>query len=803
MTLEEFKEYKNRSKCFYTKEEIQEILNNISQKVVVDTLPDEGQENYLYLIPSIANPGTYEQYIWKNNNWEYLGNVDEAQYVDYVTNPEMDLAFEDLKTINNQSLLGGGNLTILEEELPNKTYDPTNFSGLGRKYLQKNIVSDKNVLTQAMMNDANTIYVIQYDYDLNGQTVNVLAKTTLKFEGGSIKNGTLNFGKGVLVESEDVKIFDDVLFTGDCGGQYFHIDWFVANYAQTIADTEPDATEEIQAMFDCGIKRVWLTNKHHYHITDTIVVDASISIDGVSQQSSHNSANQYIFGRLSVPLIKFQAVGRVNNALVNNLYLYRLMDSSLVNNDNDFMKDTSTFYVDCTQGSIWGLKSNVILDYSEFKTDLYPLDGTTVINTYAMGFTGIEVYCASNNFITFADFSGYVYGYYSSIYVHKDNSSSWVTGITINYDSVCIFGGEINSNVVLNGRHQTNKKLPYNDYGYFDVKGNCAIKDCRVWDASQGQTKSNTTLFSTYYSIKAPKIFGGEEFFDTYSQNAINIKNNWLYPVSGNAYIGANILPAAYFGLAQGKTYNSLKSPITGFVYKYFSTDADYDDFMAGDRTKGTSLTQSNVEGFEYLFYPDRFFANNSTARTVRESRKARINAPIKALFLGVGASYFRNATIVVADNFDSSIESITIDNGSGEPIIFTTQLKNVPLSGATYNWRTYVGEIRVSIKYTTQVTNYALPYIGLCTYGQGDLIGANGGYVYGNLELNTCSVKQLNIKGLVDGSGTFSNKPSSPYVGFAYFCTDKQTTEGATDGIVIYHKGSNVWVDALGRTIS
>lgn len=42
MTLEEFKEYKNRSKCFYTKEEIQEILNNISQKVVVDTLPDEG-----------------------------------------------------------------------------------------------------------------------------------------------------------------------------------------------------------------------------------------------------------------------------------------------------------------------------------------------------------------------------------------------------------------------------------------------------------------------------------------------------------------------------------------------------------------------------------------------------------------------------------------------------------------------------------------------------------------------------------------------------------------------------------------
>lgn len=53
--------------------------------------------------------------------------------------------------------------------------------------------------------------------------------------------------------------------------------------------------------------------------------------------------------------------------------------------------------------------------------------------------------------------------------------------------------------------------------------------------------------------------------------------------------------------------------------------------------------------------------------------------------------------------------------------------------------------------------------------------------------------------------SGTFANKPAAARinVGFAYFCTDKQTTEGATDGIMIYHKGSDVWVDALGRVVS
>lgn len=54
--------------------------------------------------------------------------------------------------------------------------------------------------------------------------------------------------------------------------------------------------------------------------------------------------------------------------------------------------------------------------------------------------------------------------------------------------------------------------------------------------------------------------------------------------------------------------------------------------------------------------------------------------------------------------------------------------------------------------------------------------------------------------------SGTFQEKPKNSDnipIGFSYFCTDKQATEGAADGIMIYHKGNNIWVDALGREIS
>ena len=54
---------------------------------------------------------------------------------------------------------------------------------------------------------------------------------------------------------------------------------------------------------------------------------------------------------------------------------------------------------------------------------------------------------------------------------------------------------------------------------------------------------------------------------------------------------------------------------------------------------------------------------------------------------------------------------------------------------------------------------------------------------------------------------GTFEQKPTIAAhnipIGYKYFCTDKQSTEGGTDGIEIIHKGNNVWCDALGREIS
>jgi hypothetical protein len=117
-----------------------------------------------------------------------------------------------------------------------KAYNSALYSGLGRVYLRKNIVTlegvGKNVLTQAMVNTANTIYHIQYDYDLNGETITLPAGCVLEFEGGSLANGTLA-GSNTAIDADNVVIFgDDIIVSGTWLIPNIYSDWF-ANITET------------------------------------------------------------------------------------------------------------------------------------------------------------------------------------------------------------------------------------------------------------------------------------------------------------------------------------------------------------------------------------------------------------------------------------------------------------------------------------------------------------------------------------------------------------------------------------------
>lgn len=99
-----------------------------------------------------------------------------------------------MKILTDKGLVAFWN-KIKQLVLGNRPYNPSEFSGKGYKVLEKNIQTvdgvKKNILTAVMINQPNTIYEIRYDFDLNGETIEIQEGCVLKFEGGSLANGNL------------------------------------------------------------------------------------------------------------------------------------------------------------------------------------------------------------------------------------------------------------------------------------------------------------------------------------------------------------------------------------------------------------------------------------------------------------------------------------------------------------------------------------------------------------------------------------------------------------------------------------
>ena len=115
-------------------------------------------------------------------------------------------------------------------EKTTKAYTPETGSGMGRVILRKNMVNGVNVLTQEMINQANTIYVIRYDFTLTGN-VTVPANCIFKFDGGSISgNGTGKntiTGTNTQIIAQDVAIFNNgIIITGSWICPRIPSDWF-------------------------------------------------------------------------------------------------------------------------------------------------------------------------------------------------------------------------------------------------------------------------------------------------------------------------------------------------------------------------------------------------------------------------------------------------------------------------------------------------------------------------------------------------------------------------------------------------
>ena len=162
--------------------------------------------------------------------------------------------------------------------------DRDNSNGMAYKYLRK---TKNMILSRSDFNQANTIYEIRYDFDLNGNTISIPDNCELKFIGGSLKNGTINFNNTLL--SGDIKIKTNIL--GDIRNGDIYPEWFGAVGDGIIDDSNAFLTafEIISNSFISidKFRRVGYTNtlvlntNKEYYITSSLELNSvSINIKG-------------------------------------------------------------------------------------------------------------------------------------------------------------------------------------------------------------------------------------------------------------------------------------------------------------------------------------------------------------------------------------------------------------------------------------------------------------------------------------------------------------------------------------------
>lgn len=123
-----------------------------------------------------------------------------------------------------------------------------NLNGMGYVILRK------NKLFSEQLTQTNTIYEIRYDFDLDGDSITIPSDSTLKFEGGSIKNGNVLFDNTTL--SGEPYILTNIILGSTIRNSIIYLDWFggivndvnadCANAFENIGKIKADIMPEIR-----------------------------------------------------------------------------------------------------------------------------------------------------------------------------------------------------------------------------------------------------------------------------------------------------------------------------------------------------------------------------------------------------------------------------------------------------------------------------------------------------------------------------------------------------------------------------
>lgn len=732
---------------------------------------------------------------------------------------------EDITSVDN----GTGSNVL---KFADRTYNPDNFSGKGYKILRKNIVDDKNILVQDMINEENTIYEIRYDFDLNGKTITIPKGCTLYFNGGSFNNGTLSGTKTITKSS--TTCYYNMNFTGSFYDKVLLIWHLPVGAFNNGKRTDLDVVYneyDVHGCFMQAIKQANCTSNKHLIIQSghlyfkksidlTVVSTNKFTIEGERGTNLH-------FYDSSTDGLPYAFKGNVIRIAYCNFY-YDNADGVGNHTKN---KDNIMFY----STAFTGCEAVIALEYCQigacgtvFKDSGFT--GRTVISNLLIG--SWFRYCMDNVSCVDAGIqNSYIHGGATYDYddegniinarmapfinntkmVMTDITNCWIefadlmayndrsggtnrmTGCMIDYCHNVGANMSLISGCTIYHYNRSDlvnwlKKYFQNISSTLDkvaiFAGGKHIIGCALGDSAL-YYDANTYLFNIKYDQKNNNLrsFGGINFdcdiklMRYYKDDGkIGIMETWK-----NLYLlrnGEDLYSSDANNIVCPVRMKILPDP-SSYNWEIFRRMWNNVTIYLSNTTSSKVADVYKVVGRYTSAYPGSFgFFNNvgqlvgwKEVLTLSEPQKGDLKTPLPPGKYSVIIEGKKRAANAVVDN---AVRIIFTANGSTinirglQPIQFDSEITNITWS--VYN----IQAIIHVIKYTGDAAD-SLPYSDFIIH-----------------------------TGYADW-GWFKGKPVADDlpINHSYYCYDKKTPESANNGMMIYHKGEGIWVDALGRVVS
>lgn len=272
----------------------------------------------------------------------------------------------------------------------------------------------KNILTQDMINESNTVYEIRYDFDLNNEEISIKDECTLNFVGGSLSNGILNGNKVQIINDSVYKIFDNLQTNSRTliKNDIIYAEWFGAkddyNYDNKIIKTDSAKAIEM-ATSNFGVGKTL-----KFYGVNCFYTSKPISMKNIDN----------IIGSIDTPIVTFSGVFSTKIFFKENLienycidFNYRYGNRSIRNISFDF--NSNEYGITSTANSLSNIKiDNVVLINA--KNNIYIKLGKGDFN-FSYGASKLDINrLSSKNCI-------------NAIYIDNDNDNSATTSNTYRY----------------------------------------------------------------------------------------------------------------------------------------------------------------------------------------------------------------------------------------------------------------------------------------------------------------------------------------------------------------------------------